>query len=256
MSRQEMEDRIREITRITRAAFWPGESKLIFEAMLDRYETASLRAASTFAFGESTVEEFRVGDIVECVHGETVGLPAGRFYRVSEVDGRLYYLHIGVDFERAPSWKVGGFRLAFRPPTGETGWLPWNGGACPVSVDCPVTTRLRAGDVATRTANAWRWDWSGSGSDIIAFRIASAATSKETPNPGFLVWAPDRQVPSKVHARASEAYDEAKRLAWNHPGCKFFVMAAIGVHHVPMAERTWTEMKPPVVEDTDRTIPF
>ena len=57
---------------------------------------------------------------------------------------------------------------------GSNGWIPWNGGRCPVSGDTLVEARFRKGATAA-TAPACEWEWELSSefpeSDIVAYRV-------------------------------------------------------------------------------------
>lgn len=70
------------------------------------------------------------------------------------------------------------------------------------------------------------------------------------PHPGFLVWNPEANLPKVRHLTMGEARREAERLAKQHPGQRFFVMAPEGAAIVP----------PPVqwvpIDDPDFDTPF
>lgn len=60
----------------------------------------------------------------------------------------------------------------FTPPT--DGWIPWNGGMCPVPGDTLVEARFRKGaTVATAPACEWEWELSPTfpESDTVAYRV-------------------------------------------------------------------------------------
>lgn len=65
------------------------------------------------------------------------------------------------------------------PASDDDGWIPWNGGKCPVDPDCNVLVRLRseAGpDPAVDPllkAGDWYWEWDGvyPEGDIIAYKV-------------------------------------------------------------------------------------
>lgn len=57
--------------------------------------------------------------------------------------------------------------------SGEAGWIPWNGGECPVEVDTRVHVRYRCGlkDGEDDFAYIFRWPHNGDEYDIIAYKV-------------------------------------------------------------------------------------
>jgi len=63
--------------------------------------------------------------------------------------------------------------------SGDSGWIPWDGGECPVDPDCNVLVRLRSeaySDPAVdppRRAGDYYWKWDGTypEGDIIAYKV-------------------------------------------------------------------------------------
>lgn len=57
--------------------------------------------------------------------------------------------------------------------SGEAGWIPWNGGECPVEVDTRVHVRYRCGleDGEDDFAYIFRWSHNGDEYDIIAYKV-------------------------------------------------------------------------------------
>lgn len=55
----------------------------------------------------------------------------------------------------------------------ESGWIPWNGGACPVHLDRAVHVRYRCGleDNENDSAYIFRWLHNGNDYDIIAYKV-------------------------------------------------------------------------------------
>jgi len=68
------------------------------------------------------------------------------------------------------------------PKPDADGWIPWNGGECPVGDDVRVEIRRRGGDIATHVASYFIWHHWRSGADrdheIVAYRVV-----KPTPDP-------------------------------------------------------------------------
>jgi hypothetical protein len=56
---------------------------------------------------------------------------------------------------------------------GDTGWIEWKGGECPVDEDVRVEVQLRDGDFGKCEAGGWLWTWSEdySEGDIIRYRV-------------------------------------------------------------------------------------
>ena len=57
-------------------------------------------------------------------------------------------------------------------PQSDDGWIPWEGGECPVGSDAVITIKLRRGDVDyTRNACLYDWRHINDPFDIIAYRV-------------------------------------------------------------------------------------
>jgi hypothetical protein len=57
-----------------------------------------------------------------------------------------------------------------------SGWIPWNGGTCPVDGDTIVEVNLRSDEIAVDRARNFCWTLENGSSDIIAYRL-------QTPQP-------------------------------------------------------------------------
>lgn len=55
------------------------------------------------------------------------------------------------------------------------GWIPWEGGECPVAWGAQVEARLRNGEILNDAATQLSWLDEGSGWDIIAYRLVTPA---------------------------------------------------------------------------------
>jgi len=82
----------------------------------------------------------------------------------------------------------------YRRPVTETqddGWIPWNGGECPIDPDCLVYYKMRNNDSECRPvkAKSLKWDHDEAPYDLTAYRIfrPSAATDK-SPTPSRYQW--------------------------------------------------------------------
>ncbi len=55
----------------------------------------------------------------------------------------------------------------------DDGWIPWNGGECPVQKDALVSVRFLCGDThyTPEIAGSYEWFHFGSGGDIIAYKV-------------------------------------------------------------------------------------
>lgn len=66
------------------------------------------------------------------------------------------------------------FKLIVAPTatTDSDGWIPWNGGNCPVEGDVLVEVKFRDGTInEIEEARQWKWNHLGGESDIVAYRI-------------------------------------------------------------------------------------
>lgn len=68
-------------------------------------------------------------------------------------------------------------------------------------------------------------------------------------NPGYLVWNPERGLPSVPHPTEDSARSEAKRLAAANKGQRFYVMHARGWFEEPAPAPKWTPIDPKEIED-------
>lgn len=57
------------------------------------------------------------------------------------------------------------------PQPSDDGWIPWEGGECPVWSEVVVTARFRFGGQITSPAKALRWFHAYDEGDIIAYRV-------------------------------------------------------------------------------------
>ena len=58
------------------------------------------------------------------------------------------------------------------PQGAEDGWIPWNGGNCPVDGDCDVIVRFRdESDKPECPAKYYAWHHDGAYDDIIAYKV-------------------------------------------------------------------------------------
>ena len=53
------------------------------------------------------------------------------------------------------------------------GWIPWEGGECPIKNIPTAEVKYRNGDKATDKPNNFQWDDEGLSHDIIAYRIVN-----------------------------------------------------------------------------------
>ncbi len=63
-------------------------------------------------------------------------------------------------------------------PAQDDGWLPWNGGECPVGGDTLVDVGFKDGDTNLRQSGGdWEWYHDGRDDDIIKYRIVSESAA-------------------------------------------------------------------------------
>ena len=83
-------------------------------------------------------------------------------------------------------------------PTAD-GWIPWNGGECPVDGDVMVEVVLKEGSVpGIYTAKNLRWEHRGNGGDIFTYRIHKPVMPAIDPNEQ-MTWQVDAPDQKKSH---------------------------------------------------------
>lgn len=70
-----------------------------------------------------------------------------------------------------------------QPDTLHDGWLPWDGGECPVDPNALVEYKMRGGASSVDNADEIMWNHSGSSSDIIAYRVVEQPAASSEPKP-------------------------------------------------------------------------
>lgn len=60
----------------------------------------------------------------------------------------------------------------------EHGFIPWNGGECPVPDHIEIEAKLRCGDLENEVAEWFDWSVSGDQGDIIAYRVVKQKDEK------------------------------------------------------------------------------
>ena len=53
----------------------------------------------------------------------------------------------------------------------DDGWIPWEGGDCPVGSEVVTKVKVRGGDVDAGKAHFYDWHHDGSACDIVAYRV-------------------------------------------------------------------------------------
>lgn len=80
-----------------------------------------------------------------------------------------------VEEQAEPAWDNGEWEPYDPYSNEDSGWIPWNGGECPVSGDKGVLIRLRDGyeSLNVLSANHWEWNWfvEYPEGDIIAYKV-------------------------------------------------------------------------------------
>ena len=75
------------------------------------------------------------------------------------------------DFKQAREIIAKAEAILAAPQPSADGWIPWEGGECPVGSEVVVTARFRFGGQITSPAKAFRWFHAYDEGDIIAYRV-------------------------------------------------------------------------------------
>lgn len=96
-----------------------------------------------------------------------LGVALIKLAKEMEADQKLKEL-----LEMTPVWK-GASGEGQAPPACDDGWIPWNGGECPVKDYTPVFVRFRSGaeNCDSDFAYLWRWSHVRDNSDIITYKV-------------------------------------------------------------------------------------